>query len=63
MNDIDVTPAGVSHQDAYNAAIAAGCKPVWYDGILGPAWHCDCDEDGPTHYIDQQCSVVRFYRE
>jgi hypothetical protein len=49
------------HEAAKKAAIKAGCEPFWHDGILGFAWHCGCEEPN-THYIDQQCSVVRFYR-
>ena len=50
------------HDVAFEKAVAAGCKPFWYDGIIGPAWHCGCDQNGKTHYADQQCSVVRFYK-
>lgn len=47
------------HEAAKKAAIKAGCEPFWHDGILGFAWHCGCEEPN-THYIDQQCSVVRL---
>jgi hypothetical protein len=53
----------MNHNLVYDKAIENGCKPVWFDGILGPAWHCNCDERGVTHFIDQQCSVVKFYKE
>ena len=33
-----------------------GCRPFWYDGILGWKWHCGC-EDG-LHCCDQQCSAI-----
>ena len=42
------------HDVAFEKAVAAGCKPFWYDGIIGPAWHCGCDQNGKTHYADQQ---------
>ena len=48
------------HDKIFQRAVKAGCKPTWYDGILGWAWHCGC-EDG-AHYIDQQCSALKFYR-
>lgn len=44
---------------AFEKAVAAGCRPVWYDGMLGPRWHCGCDD--LDHACDQQCSVVKFY--
>jgi hypothetical protein len=50
-----------NHERAHQLAIAEGCKPFWSDGILGPMWHCGCP-DNNTHYIDQQCSVVKFYK-
>ena len=51
------------HAEVYKKAVKAGCKPFWYDGIVGWAWHCGCDQDKEkTHYVDQQCSVVKFYR-
>lgn len=37
-------------------AIKNGCKPLWYDGILGWAWHCDCQDN--LHCCDSQCSVI-----
>lgn len=38
----------------FEAAVAAGCKPIWGDGIFGWAWHCGCR--GNLHGCDQQCS-------
>ena len=46
---------------AVKKALDAGCYPFWFDGILGPAWHCGCPRDKETHYIDSQCSVLKFY--
>mgnify|MGYP001610333141 CR=1 FL=1 len=40
----------------YKIAKANGCRPTWYDGIFGWAWHCGC-ADG-THASDQQCSAL-----
>lgn len=37
-------------------AVSNGCKPKWYDGIMGWAWHCTCEDK--THYCDQQCSAI-----
>jgi len=37
-------------------ALVAGCKPLWRNGIVGPAWHCGCDDN--KHAADQQCSVI-----
>lgn len=51
------------HDRAFQQAVAAGCQPFWHDGILGWAWHCGCPDEGPTHFIDQQCSVVKFYKK
>lgn len=51
-----------NHDKALAKARTAGCKPFWYDGIIGPAWHCGCPEEN-NHYADQQCSVVKFYKE
>ena len=31
----------MSADEVFTMAVAAGCQPVWYDGICGPAWHCD----------------------
>jgi hypothetical protein len=47
---------------AFDKALAAGCTPRWYNGILGWAWHCSCPGDDDSHYIDQQCSVVKWYK-
>ena len=40
----------------YKTAKKNGCKPKWYDGICGPAWHCTCRQG--THYCDSQCSMI-----
>ena len=53
----------MNHDKAYELAVKAGCKPFWFDGIMGPAWHCGCPDDDTTHFIDSQCAVVEFYRE
>jgi hypothetical protein len=37
-------------------AQAAGCKPRWYDGLIGWAWHCTCPDN--DHGFDQQCSAI-----
>jgi hypothetical protein len=50
----------MNHDRALRLAMANGCDVFWYDGMMGPAWHCNC-EDG-EHYIDQQCSVVKYYK-
>jgi hypothetical protein len=44
------------HDNLYRAAIKAGCKPFWHDGICGPAWHCGCVD--LAHICDQQCSMI-----
>jgi hypothetical protein len=50
------------HAKAHAAAVKAGCIPVWQSGTIGWAWHCNCPEDvGNKHFIDQQCSVVKWY--
>ena len=33
-----------------------GCRPRWYDGIIGWAFHCMCEDRKHAH--DQQCSVI-----
>jgi hypothetical protein len=64
------------HQRAYALAKKAGCTPRWYDGILGWAWHCNCPSErtylpgqimvpakgNEDHFLDQQCSVVKWYK-
>jgi hypothetical protein len=37
-------------------AVEAGCKPFWWDGIFGWAWHCGCDD--LAHACDSQCSMI-----
>ena len=44
----------MSADEVFTMAVAAGCQPVWYDGICGPAWHCDCED--LAHAYDSQCS-------
>ena len=51
----------MSADEVFKMAVAAGCQPVWYDGICGPAWHCDCED--LAHAYDSQCSVVKFYQK
>jgi len=51
------------HDRAKRLAIEHGCTPKWCNGILGYAWHCGCPGDDDSHFIDQQCSVVRWYRK
>lgn len=46
-------------KEAFKRATKAGCKPMWYDGILGHAWHCTCPDN--AHCCDQQCSVLQQY--
>ncbi len=43
--------------ELFQLAVAAGCKPKWYDGIFGWRWHCTCDGE-PNHCSDQQCSMI-----
>lgn len=33
-----------------------GCRPIWYDGIYGWAFHCGCSD--LKHACDQQCSMI-----
>lgn len=40
----------------HDEAFRLGCKPRWYDGILGWRWHCSCEDN--DHGYDQQCSVI-----
>ena len=42
--------------EIYMIAVANGCSPFWYDGMLGPTWHCGCEDN--THACDQQCSAI-----
>ena len=49
------------HDKVFERAVAAGCKPFWYDGMIGPAWHCGCNDR--AHQVDSQCSVVKFYKK
>ena len=49
----------VKHEKVYLKAIKNKCKPKWYDGILGWAWHCGCSKE---HYVDQQCSALVWYK-
>lgn len=44
------------HDEIHATATANGCKPRWYDGIFGWAWHCTCKD--MTHACDQQCSMI-----
>lgn len=37
-------------------AKALGCDPLWMDGMIGEAWHCDCRDN--AHGYDSQCSVI-----
>lgn len=37
-------------------ATALGCKPIWFDGIFGWHWHCDCKNN--DHGMDHQCSLI-----
>jgi len=50
------------HKQAHDKAVKAGCTPRWYDGILGWAWHCKCPGGDDSHFIDSQCSVVKWYK-
>lgn len=43
-------------RDLRDIAAKNGCKPVWWDGILGWAYHCTCEDE--LHFGDQQCSVI-----
>lgn len=43
-------------QEIYKRAVAAGCSPLWHDGIYGWAWHCTCP--GNHHGCDSQCSAI-----
>ena len=46
---------------AVSKARRAGCRPQWYDGIIGWAWHCGCKDR--RHAYDSQCSVLKYYRK
>ncbi len=48
------------YNEIYRRAIEVGCTPLWWDGMCGWAWHCNCPEvDGyPPHACDQQCSML-----
>jgi hypothetical protein len=46
----------LDHDKIFELAVANGCKPFWWDGIFGHAWHCGCDDD--IHFCDSQCSMV-----
>lgn len=37
-------------------AIKSGCSPIWYDGLLGWRYHCNCSDH--LHCGDQQCSAL-----
>lgn len=49
----------VDNDPLYQAAVSAGCRPFWHDGIFGFAWHCGCHPE-PVHAYDQQCSMITF---
>ena len=42
--------------ELFKKAVAAGCKPFWFNGIFGPAWHCGCEDE--AHFCDQQRSMI-----
>ena len=46
----------VTQDRLYQLALKAGCQPQFYDGILGPRWHCGCGD--LRHSTGQQCSVI-----
>lgn len=46
----------MDHNEIYAKAKANGCSPLWHNGILGWAWHCQCGDH--LHYGDSQCSVI-----
>lgn len=46
----------MNHDKIFLLAIEHGCKPFWHDGIIGPSWHCGCDDN--RHACDQQCSMI-----
>jgi hypothetical protein len=45
--------------EIFQMAVAAGCDPQWYDGILGWRWHCGCENN--IHGCDSQCSAMTKY--
>lgn len=47
----------LNNPKSYDNAVEDGCRPIWRDGMLGPAWHCTCSD--LRHAIDQQCSVLK----
>src|SRR6202795_2659130 len=55
-NENELSSGGdMSVQDEiYAAAIANGCTPKWYDGILG--WRCHCMCPDYAYWCHQRCS-------
>lgn len=46
----------MTDEQIHAAALKAGCRPLWWDGIFGPAWHCGCAD--LKHAGDSQCSMI-----
>lgn len=48
------------YNQIYMRALEVGCTPLWWDGIHGWSWHCNCAEVNgyPPHASDQQCSML-----
>jgi hypothetical protein len=51
-------PMSPLYDEIYKLAVEVGCRPFWYDGMFGPAWHCGCVDN--RHACDQQCSMITF---
>lgn len=44
------------HERIRITASAHGCRPFWYDGMIGWGWHCGCKN--LRHACNQQCSAI-----
>ena len=56
MSENTLTTRSEANDRLYHAAIKAGCKPLWCDGIAGWSRHCGCAN--LRHACDYQCSAI-----
>lgn len=56
MIPITIVDKKATNERLFELAVAAGCTPVWFDGIFGWRWHCGCENE--THFCDSQCSMI-----
>ncbi len=53
---ITIKDKKATNDQLFEMAVAAGCKPEWFDGIFGWRWHCGCED--MAHFCDSQCSMI-----